>query len=99
MRCVRVEHSFRFWDELGEICAFIARDSIYQAEKFEQELLDELEKHVGANPYGFRPSIYVNNPFVRDYVSKKRYVIPYEINEAKKIVTTLGIFKHNLWWL
>ena len=93
---MRVEHSFRFWDELGEICAFIARDSIYQAEKFERELLDELE-YLGISPYGFRPSIYVNKPNVHDYISKKRYLIPYEINEKKKIVTTLGIFKSNLW--
>lgn len=93
---MRVEHSFRFWDELGEICAFIARDSIYQAEKFERELLDELE-YLGISPYGFRPSLYVDDPNVRDYISKKRYTVPYRIDEENNKVTTLGIFKYKLW--
>ena len=94
---MRVKHSKRFTSELRAITKYIAQDSPFYAKKFRQELLDELDKNVGSNPYGFRPSFYVDNPNVRDYVSKKRYLIPYEINEKKKIVTTLGIFKSNLW--
>lgn len=94
---MRVKHSKRFTSELRKITKYIAQDSPYYAKKFRQDLLDELDKNVGSNPYGFRPSIYVNKPNVRDYASKKRYLIPYEINEEKNIVTTLGIFKYKLW--
>ena len=94
---MRIHLTPRFEAEFAAILDFIAEDSLTQAIQFEDAIsaqIDQLADDSWAR--GTRKSFYVNEPNAHDLIYKG-YVIPYLVNESKKQVELLGIFKHNLW--
>lgn len=64
---MRIEYSARFENELFEIYAFIAEDSINRAYTFAASLKQNIEK-IPNMPYKHRQSIKSNDKQVRDMI-------------------------------
>ena len=91
---MRIDFSERFTTQLQIVLEFIAKDSLINALKFENELLSKIEK-LDFMPHKYRKSIYFNNPNIRDFVFKG-YVVPYLVDDANDTLAILGICKQNL---
>jgi len=81
----------RYFSDLAEILDFIAKDSLQNALRFEEEVDTYLGTLVNF-PYKYRKSIYFDDDNIRDAIFKG-YVIPYVIELDKDSVTVLGIVK------
>lgn len=80
--------------QLDELIAFIANDSLEEANKFDKELRVNLNS-LDFMPYKYRKSVYFDDENIRDFVFKG-YVVPYFINEKADEVVVLGICKKNI---
>jgi hypothetical protein len=81
----------QYLDELDTILDFIAKDSLNRAMKF----LTEVDKRINSiplMPYKYRQSHYHDSIEVRDLIVKG-YTIPYLIDEGRKTIVILDIFK------
>ena len=94
---MQIEYSARFENELFEIYAFIAEDSINRADTFAASLKQNIEK-IPDMPYKHRQSVKSNDPQVRDMIFMG-YVVVYRINEPKNRLEIIGIFNANDWEL
>ncbi len=94
---MQIEYSTRFEDELFEIYAFIAKDSINRADTFITSLKQNIEK-IPNMPYKYRQSIKSNDKQVRDMIFMG-YVVVYRVNELKNHIEIIGIFNANDWEL
>lgn len=92
-----IEYSARFENELLEIYAFIAEDSLNRADTFAASLKQNIEK-ISNMPYKHRQSIKSNDKQVRDMIFMG-YVVVYRINEPKNRLEIIGIFNANDWEL
>ena len=76
---------------LQNILEYIAKDSYTRANNF----LNALDKHLNTLThfsYKFRQSLHYNDKQIRDCIFKG-YTIPYLIDEEKKLIVILDIFK------
>ena len=92
-----IEYSTRFENELLEIYAFIAEDSLNRADIFATSLRQNIEK-IPDMPYKHRQSVKSNDPQVRDMIFMG-YVVVYRVNESKNRIEIIGIFNANEWGL
>ena len=86
-------YSQRFIDELKDILDFIAKDSLANSLKFEQELKSKINT-LNFMPYRFRQSTISSDKNVRDMVFKG-YVIIYAVET--ECIKVLGIYKAKAW--
>lgn len=86
-------YSQRFIDELKDILDFIAKDSLTNSLKFEQELKSKINT-LNFMPYRFRQSTKIDDKNVRDMVFKG-YVIIYAVEQ--ECIKVLGIYKAKAW--
>ncbi len=82
----------KYLKKIQTILAFIARGSINQAVKFQNELDEHIENLVFM-PYKFRKSIYFEDDSIRDLVFKE-YVVPYKIDMENNKIFLIGINKY-----
>lgn len=94
---MQIEYSARFENELFEIYAFIAEDSINRADTFAASLKQNIEK-IPYMPYKHRQSIKSTDKQVRDMIFMG-YVVVYRVNESKNRIEIIGIFNANEWGL
>lgn len=94
---MQIEYSARFENELFEIYAFIAEDSINRADTFAASLKQNIEK-IPDMPYKHTQSVKSNDPQVRDMIFMG-YVVVYRVNESKNRIEIIGIFNANEWGL
>lgn len=71
---------------------FIASDKPQAARKFKNDLLKNIKKDL-KQPFHFKKSRYFENENIRDYVFKG-YVVVYEVDVEKKIVSVFGFIKY-----
>ena len=90
---MNIKFSERFHQNLDEILAFIAKDSIEKAVKFRDELYEKISGAVFM-PRRFRKNGFTANDDIRDLIFKG-YVIVFEISDEN--IEILGIYKNNLW--
>lgn len=81
-----------FFESLGEIFHFIARDKPIAARKFKKNLIVAIRKDLKF-PYNYKKSIYFKIDNYRDYVFKG-YTITYKIDDFEENVEVLGIIKN-----
>ena len=94
---MQIEYSARFENELFEIYAFIAEDSINRADTFAASLKQNIEK-IPDMPYKHRQSIKSADKQVRDMIFMG-YVVVYRVNESINRIEIIGIFNANDWKL
>ncbi len=80
-----------FEEKLVTILDYIMQDSIGASIVFEEVLLTHLDQ-LPLFPCKFRKSLYYDRDKVRDYIFKG-YTIPYLIDESRKEIIILDIFK------
>jgi toxin ParE1/3/4 len=80
-----------FTINLKNILKFIAQDNKTKAYNFNSQLMHHINS-VTNMPYKFRKSRYYHTDKVRDLIFKG-YTIPYLIDEDKKFIVLLDIFK------
>ena len=90
---MQIVKSGRFNNELETILDFIAQDSLNEALRFQDELMEAV-KLIKDFPYMYRKSKKAKNKHIRDMIYKK-YVIPYKVKENEILI--LGIFNKNIW--
>lgn len=89
---MRIDLNDEFFDLLGEIVRFIAKDKPLAARKFKKDLIAAIRKDLKF-PYNYKKSFYFNDDSFRDYVFKG-YTISYQIIENEQIVLVIGIIKN-----
>ena len=89
---MRIDLDDEFFDLLGEIVRFIAKDKPLAARKFKKDLIAAIRKDLKL-PYNYKKSFYFNDDSFRDYVFKG-YTISYQIIENEQIVLVIGIIKN-----
>ena len=89
---MKIDLDDEFFDLLGEIVRFIARDKPLAARKFKKDLISAVRKDLKF-PYNYKMSIYYRDVSFRDYVFKG-YTISYQIIENEKTVRVFGIIKN-----
>jgi plasmid stabilization system protein ParE len=89
---MRIDLDDEFFDLLGEIVRFIAKDKPLAARKFKKDLIAAIRKDLKF-PYNYKKSFYFNDDSFRDYVFKG-YTISYQIIENEQIVLVIGIIKN-----
>jgi len=82
-----------FYEDLDDIKAFIAQDSVARALEFEYDLYGEISTLLDM-PLRCRKSFYFDDERVRDLIFRG-YTIPYFIFGEQ--IWVLGIFRENLW--
>ena len=87
-----VSISNEFLKLLTEQVRYIYKDTPRAALKFRKELLKNIKKDL-KQPFHFKKSRYIDNENIRDYVFKG-YVVVYEVDIEKKIVSVFGFIKH-----
>ncbi|NLK67401.1 MAG: type II toxin-antitoxin system RelE/ParE family toxin [Campylobacteraceae bacterium] len=83
----------RFNDELNEILAFIAKDSLDEAVKFYDNVYDKIHT-IPFMPNRFPKNRIANQENIRNLLFKG-YIIPFVISD--EAIEILGIYKHNVW--
>lgn len=78
-------------DALDRILEYIAQDN-FSASKKLLKLFDKRINKLDFMPYKFRKSYYYNDETIRDLIVEG-YTIPYLIDEVKKQIVILDIFK------
>lgn len=91
---MKIIRTSTFIYQLKSILSHIAKDKINASKKFKVNLNKSIND-LNNMPYKYRQSIYYDNKFIRDMVFKN-YSIIYRINENKKQIEILEIFKKNL---
>jgi plasmid stabilization system protein ParE len=89
---MKVNLSDSFFESLGEIISYIARDKPLAARKFKKELIIAIRKDLKF-PYNYKKSIYFKINNYRDYVFKG-YTITYKVDDFEGIVEVIGIIKN-----
>ena len=89
---MKIELSDIFFENLGEIVRFIAKDKPIAAKNFKKKLIVAIHKDL-QQPFLFKKSIYFDNPHYRDYVYKG-YTISYAVFEEEQTVNVFGIIKN-----
>ena len=89
---MKIDIDDEFFDLLGEIIHFIAKDKPSAARKFKKDLILSIRKDLKF-PFNFKKSIYFVGDSYRDYVFKG-YTISYQIIENEKTIRVLGIIKN-----
>lgn len=74
-----------------QVC-YIYKDKPRAALKFRKDLLKNIKKDL-KQPFHFKQSRYFDNENIRDYVFKG-YVVVYEVNIEKEIVSVFGFIKY-----
>ena len=88
-----VSISNEFLKLLTEQVRYIYKDKPRAALKFRKDLLKNIKKDL-KQPFHFKKSRYIDNENIRDYVFKE-YVVIYEVDVEKKIVSVFGFIKYN----
>lgn len=89
---MKIDVSDEFFELLGEIVHFIAKDKPSAARKFKKDLISAVRKDLKF-PFNYKKSIYFKDDSYRDYVFKG-YTISYQIIENDKIIRVIGIIKN-----
>jgi len=84
--------SNEFLKLLTEQVRYIYKDKPRAALKFRKDLLKNIKKDL-KQPFHFKKSKYIENENIRDYVFKG-YVVVYEVDIEKKIVSVFGFIKY-----
>jgi len=71
---MKVELQDSFLEKLEQLVDFIARDKPIAARKFQNDLIFELRK-IGDFPFRCKPSIYFEDPTIRDMAFKPKICI------------------------
>ena len=71
---------------------YISRDKPIAARKFKNDLLKNIRKDLQF-PFNYKKSKYYNDENIRDYVFKG-YVVVYEVDIERKIVSVFGFIKY-----
>ena len=87
-----VSISNEFLKLLTEQVRYIYKDKPRAALKFRKDLLKNIKKDL-KQPFHFKKSRYIDNENIRDYVFKE-YVVIYEVDVEKKIVSVFGFIKY-----
>ena len=87
-----VSISNEFLKLLTEQVRYIYKDKPRAALKFRKDLLKNIKKDL-KQPFHFKKSGYINNESIMDYVFKV-YVVIYEIDIEKNIVSVFGFIKY-----
>lgn len=87
-----IKFSEYFLLDLQNYVSYITKDKPVAAKKFKIDILKNIKKDLKF-PYNFKKSIYFDNQFIRDYVSKG-YTTIYEIDEKNNSVTAIGLIKY-----
>ncbi len=87
----------RFVIELRAILAFIAKDKISAAKKFNQTIQTKINE-IQNSPRKYKKLQPLDNDSIRILIVDG-YSIPYFIDDAKESIIILGIFRSNLWGL
>lgn len=85
---MNIKFSERFHQNLDEILAFIAKDSIEKRLNLETSFMKRLAAR------RFRKNGFTANDDIRDLIFKG-YVVIFEISDEN--IEILGIYKNNLW--
>jgi len=88
---MNIEFSPQFERAILDILNYIQKDNKQASNNFQSILFKKLES-LEMFPYKFRKSIYYNDENVRDFIFMG-YTIPYLIDEDKKVIIVLDIFK------
>ena len=89
---MKIDTDDEFFDLLGEIVRFIAKDKPTAARKFKKDLILAIKKDLKF-PLNYKKSLYFTDNSYRDYVFKG-YTISYQIIENDKIIRVIGIIKN-----
>lgn len=89
---MKVELQDSFLEKLEQLVDFIARDKPIAARKFKNDLITELRK-IGDFPFRCKPSIFFEDPTIRDMVFKG-YTIVYKVCEKEDSLVVFGLVKH-----
>ena len=89
---MRIRFQEEFLIELNDQVHYISKDKPVAARKFKTDLLKNIKNDL-KNPYYFKKSRYFENENIRDFVFKG-YVVVYEIDIEKKIVSVFGFIKY-----
>lgn len=89
---MRIKFQEEFLFELNDQVHYISKDKPAAARKFKADLLRNIKKDL-IKPFHFKKSKYIDNENVRDYVFKG-YVVVYEIDIEKNIVSVFGFIKY-----
>ncbi|WP_338407687.1 type II toxin-antitoxin system RelE/ParE family toxin [uncultured Flavobacterium sp.] len=89
---MRIRFQEEFLIELNDQVHYISKDKPVAARKFKTDLLKNIKNDL-KNPYHFKKSRYFENENIRDFVFKG-YVVVYEIDIEKKIVSVFGFIKY-----
>jgi mRNA-degrading endonuclease RelE of RelBE toxin-antitoxin system len=84
--------SNEFLKLLTEQVRYIHKDKPRAALKFRKDLLKNIKKDL-KQPFHFKKFRYIENENIRDYVFKG-YVVVYEVDKEKKIVSVFGFIKY-----
>ncbi|QBN18895.1 type II toxin-antitoxin system RelE/ParE family toxin [Flavobacterium nackdongense] len=89
---MKIDIDDEFFDLLGDIVRFIAKDKPLAARKFKKDLISAVRKDLKF-PDNYKKSLYFKDDAYRDYVFKG-YTISYQIFENNKTVRVFGIIKN-----
>jgi mRNA-degrading endonuclease RelE of RelBE toxin-antitoxin system len=87
-----VSISNEFLKLLTDQVRYIYKDKPRAALKFRKDLLKNIKKDL-KQPFYFKKSSYIENENIRDYVFKG-YVVVYEVDMKKNIVSVFGFIKY-----
>jgi plasmid stabilization system protein ParE len=87
----KIIYNPKFTANFNEIWSYIAKDSVYKANNFKQQLKSKIEDIIHF-PYKFRQSLHYSYESIRDFIFKG-YTIPYMIDEDENCIIILDIFK------
>lgn len=89
---MKIRFQEEFLLDLNDQVYFISKDKPVAARKFKADLLRNIKKDL-KQPFHFKKSRYIDDENVRDYVFKG-YVVIYEIDLEKNIVSVFGFIKY-----
>jgi len=90
---VKIKFNIRFQERLWDILSYIEKESSAASIQFENDMYEKIEQ-LTLFPYKYRQSYYYNDIHIRDYIFKG-YTIPYLVDEEKREIVVLDIFKWN----
>ena len=88
---MQVVRKKEYLEELKSIISFIALDSVNRAKIFKKQLDAKIEDLIHF-PYKYRQSLHHTDEEIRDLIFKG-YTVVYRINNAKKTIEIIEIFK------
>lgn len=91
---MKINFTIEFKLDLIEIVDYISKDKTGAANKFKNQLLQNLKKDL-KNPYIYKKSIHFNQDNYRDYIYKG-YAIVLRVDDFNNIIYVIGIIKNKL---